>query len=203
MLETLTDSQMKRNREANEVLSLKYHYLCFLVGKLAKERHQHPDKPALELVNQFIKAFLKRRTGDGFPEFMDNFVRESIRTFPYKETTVFRQLVLSLSKTKQKADSSLAITFLNSCINGQRGFTDDDSCATCGEEKVPRKCANCKAVQYCDRECQKLHWPIHKKECDSLAEMMRKAAIKESSSTSADQSSAETPAAADNTVTET
>ena len=166
VLESLSDSQMKRNREANEILSLKCHYLCFLMTRLAKEVQQHPDKTMLELTTQYAKLLLKVRASDGFPEFMDNFVRESIRTFPYKETTVFRQLLVSLSDKKV---TTLALSFLSSSINGQRGFQDDNACATCGEEKVPHKCSSCKSVQYCDRDCQKIHWSIHKKECDKLA----------------------------------
>nr|CAG4634787.1 EOG090X06BA [Alona affinis] len=174
VLELLRDSQMKRNREANEILSLKYHCLCFLVASLAKEQKQHSDKSPSELAIQYAKLFLKCKTKDGFPEYLDNFIRESIRTFPFKETTIFRQLVMSLTKTKKSADSPLALSLLNSAINGQRGFTDDNSCATCGEEKVPHKCASCKSVQYCDRDCQKLHWPFHKKECESLVKQMKK-----------------------------
>lgn len=45
-------------------------------------------------------------------------------------------------------------------------FQDDISyCGTCGEEKPEKKCSKCKAVQYCDRECQRLHWFAHKKTC--------------------------------------
>nr|SVE74185.1 EOG090X06BA [Daphnia barbata] len=176
VLELLSENQMKRNQEANEILSLKYHYLRFLVERIAKEQQQHPEKSIIELMNQFIKAFLKQRPRDGFHEFMDNFIRESVRTFPFKETTVFRQLLLNLSKTNQ--DSPSALNLLTSCINGQRGFQDDDSCATCGQEKVTSKCSVCKSVQYCNRDCQKLHWSIHKKECDKMAKQLKNLEIK-------------------------
>lgn len=41
-------------------------------------------------------------------------------------------------------------------------------CSSCGEEKPDKKCAKCKAVQYCDRVCQRLHWSMHKKNCARL-----------------------------------
>lgn len=178
VLELLSESQMKRTQEVNEILSLKYHYLRFVVERLSKEQQQHADKPVVEIINQYIKAFLKLRSSDGFPEFMDSFVRESIRTFPFKETTVFRQLLVNLSKTKQNSESQLALNLLSSCINGQRGFQDDDSCATCGQEKVPSKCSTCKSVQYCNKDCQKMHWFIHKKQCDKLAKQFKNMEIK-------------------------
>jgi len=160
---------MKRNREANEILSLKCHYLCFLMTILAKEVQKNPEKSVMQLTTLYAKLLLKIRTSDGFPEFMDNFVRESIRTFPYKETTIFRQLLANLSNKKE---SPLALNMLSSSINGQRGFQDDNTCAACGEEKVPHKCSSCKSVQYCDRDCQKIHWSVHKKECDKLSKQM-------------------------------
>nr|SVE73559.1 EOG090X06BA [Daphnia atkinsoni] len=176
VLELLSENQMKRGREANEILSLKYHYLRFLVERISKEQLQHPDKSVVELINQYIKGFLKQRPSDGFPEFLDNFIREAIRTFPFKETTIFRQLLVNLTKTKQ--ETPLALNLISSCINGQRGFQDDDSCATCGQEKVTSKCSLCKSVQYCNRDCQKLHWSIHKKECDKLAKQFTNLEIK-------------------------
>lgn len=184
VLELLCEKQMKR-QEANEILSLKYHYLRFLVDRVCKEKQQHPDKPIADVINQFVKAFLRQRT-DGFPEFMDSFIREAIRTFPFKETTVFRQLLLGLSKTKQEADSPLALSPLVSCINGQRGFQDDDCCATCGQEKVTNKCSICKSVKYCNRDCQKMHWFVHKKVCDKLAKQFKNMEIKSQSSEAAD-----------------
>ena len=38
-------------------------------------------------------------------------------------------------------------------------------CSSCGEEKPDKKCSKCKEVQYCDRQCQRLHWFMHKKTC--------------------------------------
>ncbi|GJE86498.1 zinc finger MYND domain-containing protein [Phanerochaete sordida] len=40
-------------------------------------------------------------------------------------------------------------------------------CGNCGEvatAKMPQ-CAVCKIVRYCNRECQRAHWPTHKKYC--------------------------------------
>lgn len=54
---------------------------------------------------------------------------------------------------------------VNAAINGQRGFAADSQCSTCGEEKASRRCSRCKNEIYCGPDCQKVHWPIHKKTC--------------------------------------
>nr|CAG4638450.1 EOG090X06BA [Cyclestheria hislopi] len=174
VLEHSCETQMKRGHESNEILSLKFHHLDFITRYLEKEKQKRKDASIAELLDQIIKAFLKIRSTDGYPEFLDSFVRESIRTFPFKETTVFRQLVFTLSKNEQNFKNPSAISILNSTINGQRGFQDDNLCCTCGEEKAVKKCAKCKMVQYCDKDCQKLHWPMHKKECGDLAKEFEK-----------------------------
>lgn len=44
-------------------------------------------------------------------------------------------------------------------------------CETCLEPGTNRKkCARCKAVYYCSRGCQVLHWTSHKLQCDLLVE---------------------------------
>lgn len=76
----------------------------------------------------------------------------------------FLQMVKSLAR---KDDSPSALSVILNAINSQSNFNDDSSspCVTCTEPKALKKCSKCRAVQYCDRECQRLHWFVHKKEC--------------------------------------
>jgi hypothetical protein len=37
--------------------------------------------------------------------------------------------------------------------------------AGCASEEAGSLCARCQAVRYCSRECQRLHWKVHKLEC--------------------------------------
>lgn len=43
--------------------------------------------------------------------------------------------------------------------------TYDKICLCCGEEGVKSKCSKCRSVYFCNKECQKLCWNIHKKHC--------------------------------------
>ena len=45
-------------------------------------------------------------------------------------------------------------------------------CWGCGKPPMrPMKCSKCLCAQYCGRECQKVHWPVHKLWC--LMEVQR------------------------------
>lgn len=38
-------------------------------------------------------------------------------------------------------------------------------CASCGKDRAPKSCSGCNETNYCDRGCQRDHWPKHKLEC--------------------------------------
>ena len=55
--------------------------------------------------------------------------------------------------------------YSNSIIAGQY-ILDTSSCALCNKfVEKKNKCAKCLSVVYCNRECQKAHWKIHKPKC--------------------------------------
>ncbi|KAJ5038626.1 uncharacterized protein L3040_006307 [Drepanopeziza brunnea f. sp. 'multigermtubi'] len=39
------------------------------------------------------------------------------------------------------------------------------SCAVCGQSDTVKPCSGCRDFAYCSKECQKTHWPFHKKHC--------------------------------------
>uniref|UniRef100_A0A0A9X057 Ankyrin repeat and MYND domain-containing protein 2 n=2 Tax=Lygus hesperus TaxID=30085 RepID=A0A0A9X057_LYGHE len=156
-LEKMSAKQMKGD-ECNEVMSFKLHYLAFVIGEIIKCDVSEKQSSPVEI---FAKRILKPNSGE---KYLDSMIRECIREFPHKETTIFRQMVTSLAGIE---DPPSAISVITTVINGARGFADDIKvCATCCEETATKKCSKCKKVQYCDRECQRLHWFVHKKECD-------------------------------------
>ena len=60
-------------------------------------------------------------------------------------------------------------------------------CAFCGSIATPteksraQSCSACKFRQYCNVDCQRKHWPVHKKQCKRLAQEF--AQLKEFTST--------------------
>lgn len=169
VLELMCAREMKRGAETNEVMAFKFHYLGYLVADIVKckerqnslRRDDNTDERKFDFVELFARKLLKSGK-DGNLDIMDGFLRECVREFPFRECTIFRQMVTSLANK----DAPSALSIINAAINGQKGFVDVVSmCQTCGEENPSKKCSKCKAVQYCDRECQRLHWFMHKKAC--------------------------------------
>lgn len=82
------------------------------------------------------------------------------------------QIVASLTRGK---DSMTALNVILVMIGNRRSlsvdaFGEERICGTCTENNATKKCAKCKTMQYCDRECQRIHWFVHKKECGREAD---------------------------------
>ncbi len=55
----------------------------------------------------------------------------------------------------------------NSQAPGEPG---ERRCSHCGKAAQNlKKCSGCRQVRYCNAECQRAHWPQHKKDCRGLA----------------------------------
>ncbi|RZF36557.1 hypothetical protein LSTR_LSTR010668 [Laodelphax striatellus] len=157
VLESMSEKEIFYKQEANEVMAFKFHYLGFIVGVIIK---QGCEPSVIELL---VKKILQPVRGE---KYLDRLIRDCVREFTFRESALFRQLVTSLAS--QNGDSASALSIVTAAINGQRGFVDTDvtACVTCAENGALKKCSKCKKVQYCDRECQRLHWFVHKKECE-------------------------------------
>ncbi|XP_066593759.1 ankyrin repeat and MYND domain-containing protein 2 [Prorops nasuta] len=183
VLESMRHKEMTRGAETNEVMALKYHYLSCIVGEVIKcqkrqeamkaekgdkeKLNEESDEKKSDPVELLVRKFLKCSKSDGLPEYQEAFLKETVREFPFRESTIFRQMIATLASS----DPPSAVSVISAAINGQRGFNDNVAvCVTCGEEKASKKCSKCKTVQYCDRECQRLHWFMHKKACSRLGQ---------------------------------
>ncbi|KAI8123451.1 hypothetical protein FF38_08854 [Lucilia cuprina] len=173
-LELMCEKEMKKSSDVNELMAFKYHYLRWIISELMRCEEQckaqRKEKPATnaeepnkhDFVEMFIKRVLKENKL-GQLDYVEFTIRDCVREFPFRECTIFRQIVTQLAAK----DAPSALSILRSAINGQRAFVDELSyCSSCGNEKPDKKCSKCKAVQYCDRECQRLHWFMHKKTCN-------------------------------------
>jgi ankyrin repeat and MYND domain-containing protein 2 len=182
VLELMSEREMKRKSEMNEVMSFKYHYLSWVINEInkccdhfqARKETQADGKETKDFVELFVKRVLKQNK-DGQLDYLESTIRDCVREFPHRECTIFRQIVTQLANTVENGLTALDI--VKSSINGQRGFQDAITfCSSCGQEKPDKKCSKCKLVQYCDRECQRLHWFMHKKYCNRLIEQSKEAA---------------------------
>ncbi|XP_041104892.1 ankyrin repeat and MYND domain-containing protein 2-like [Polyodon spathula] len=157
-----------KQRDMNEVLAMKMHYISFILQKCVTFLKEREDK-----LDGLIKSLLKGRDTDGFPLYQEKMIRECIRKFPYCDATLLQQLVRSIAPVEIGNDPT-AFSVLTQAITGQVGFIDGEFCTTCGEKGADKRCSVCKMVIYCAQDCQKQHWFTHKKVCMKLRDQREK-----------------------------
>ncbi|XP_072109481.1 ankyrin repeat and MYND domain-containing protein 2a [Mobula birostris] len=172
VLDLIIEKCMKQ-REINEVLAMKMHYLSYIFQKCITFLKEHESK-----LDGLIKSLLKGRDSDGFPTYQEKFIRECIRKFPWCEATLLQQLVRTIAPVEIGNDPT-ALSVMTQIITGQVGFVDAEFCTACGEKGADKRCSICKMVIYCNQNCQKMHWFTHKKVCKKLKETREKQEAKE------------------------
>lgn len=156
-------------------------YFVIFIGQKKLLDEKKTEEDSLKLQEKMYEICIKRLLTEELVEtkgeenkpfthmyrvFEEKFIRESIRKFPYPESPLIQQLVTVLSKTPVGSEPS-ALKAITDCLNGQRmnASTREKWCSTCYEEREDlKRCTHCRKVAYCDQFCQRLHWPIHKKE---------------------------------------
>lgn len=172
VLEMMSDREFKNRTDVNEVMSLKFHIIHYIVKdiekQLDKDNQKQDESVKSPFIDRWIKWQLVGREDDGYPVYQENFLRQGIKEFPFPESQLFKMLVTNFSQCTNYGEGQTASEYINGAFNGQKGFKDHENCDTCGQEGAAKKCSSCKSVDYCDQACQKYHWFVHKKHCAKL-----------------------------------
>ncbi|XP_060488586.1 ankyrin repeat and MYND domain-containing protein 2 isoform X3 [Panthera onca] len=91
VMDLICEKCMKQ-RDMNEVLAVKMHYISCIFQKCINFLKDGENK-----LDTLIKSLLRGRASDGFPVYQEKIIRESIRKFPYCEATLLQQLVRSIA----------------------------------------------------------------------------------------------------------
>ena len=184
VLELISEREVRQPSGGNDVLAVKAHYLSCVLRSLDEARRAElkklgggdgepadvDQKELAEKVYSYLTRAWLRCNDSMVEEYQENYVRGCIKSFPCRETPLFQQLVANLARAPPAAVETSALGLLSAAINGQRAFQDEKQCCACGEEGATKRCAQCRGVQYCGRECQRVHWFTHKKFCAALKE---------------------------------
>ena len=82
---------------------------------------------------------------------------ERLFAFYHKESECMAMVLAPELSLDRKAKQIIA--------NLGKMHTFSKTCSCCGASSQQLRCCPCKAVQYCDADCQKRHWKAHKKQC--------------------------------------
>lgn len=126
VLELLTEREIQKRVEINEIMAFKYHYLSYIVGEIIKCREyfqsrKESQEGSADSKSDFVELFAKRVLKEnkfGQLEYVETTIRECVREFSFRESTVFKQVLVQLTSK----DPVPALDVIRGAINGQRGF---------------------------------------------------------------------------------
>lgn len=124
VLTLMTDKEMQKHNEINELMAFKYHYLSWIVGEIHKCREyfqSRKENQTNDSKNDYLELFAKRVLKEnklGQLEYLESTIRDCVREFSYRDCAVFRQVVVQLANK----ECLPALDIMRGAINGQRGF---------------------------------------------------------------------------------
>lgn len=125
VLESMVDREIQKQGEINEIQAFKFHYLSYIVGEMIKCRDYFQSRKEAqdggEMKTDFVEHFIKRvlkENKQGQLEYVESTVRECVREFPFRESNLFKQVLMQLTSKESPA----ALDVVRGSINGQRGF---------------------------------------------------------------------------------
>jgi len=177
ILECERDKQFKK--ETNEVLSLRLHFLAWLlkkvseVGKVSVEEGKgdsaSEDGKWEACCDTVIKWFWKAEKKGATEDNRDRFVKAGLKAYPFTQNTLLQQAVQTITAANKLSEASAEpIAVYLQILTGSQAaiFMADSHCVTCSEKLSNHmRCSRCKEVQYCDKKCQAINWPTHKAHC--------------------------------------
>ena len=147
ILELMSDREFKNRQDVNEVLSLKYHIIHYILKDIKKQMEKDASSETEKktpFIDRWIKSLIIGRETDGYQVFQENFLRQAVKEFPFQESQLFKTLVTNFHHCRNYGEGATAAEYINQAFNGQKGFKDFENCETCGSEKAEAKCSKCK-----------------------------------------------------------
>ena len=178
VLECERDKQFKKDN--NESLSVRFHFIAQLFSKLhevmEKEKEvlsKSGDTENIEEIHNnacenMKKWLLKTNKSGTVDENLERFIRIGLKEYPFTQNVVLQQAVKTLASANEEEKTITAFSVYSQLLTGSQSsmLMPESFCVTCDERlKSHLRCSRCKQVQYCDKKCQALHWPSHKKVC--------------------------------------
>ncbi|CAH8447813.1 unnamed protein product [Schistosoma mattheei] len=164
----------------HEPLSLKLHLLACCIRQAGEYYDKEPkitdiQDRASSPLKQLIRKFLVGTEPYGLPLGQEQFLRQSLTSFPHHQSTLWRHIVQQISPL-DLGRMPTAFSVLTKTINGTIIYNARplELCATCGDGPELGKpgtlkaCQQCKITSYCSVSCQRLHWFTHKKFCSVI-----------------------------------
>ncbi|CAH8451106.1 unnamed protein product [Schistosoma margrebowiei] len=161
----------------HEPLSLKLHLLACCIRQAGEYYDKEPKSTNIQdhassPLKQLIRKFLVGTEPYGLPLGQEQFLRQSLTSFPHHQSTLWRHIVQQISPL-DLGRMPTAFSVLTKTINGtiMHNARPLELCATCGDGPelgkpgMLKACQQCKITSYCSVSCQRLHWFTHKKFC--------------------------------------